>query len=388
MTYSWDFIPAMEKMVGISINTRVRNQTIVCPACGKKKYAISTIGGHGHCWACEFKGDHIGYISKATGLSPYEVRKQLQKESTPISVTVQQKREELLNETRASDDAHDKAYRLLLSKWNLTEENKKDMYERCMIDPDTLFNKWMYRSIPERHDTFNVCKSLQHSGCKLDNVAGFYRAKKGEGDFTWNPNLTPGIVMPLRNHKNQIVSLQIRKNDRDRKRDNEGKLEEKCCYFTSAGRPSGAKSLAGVHYACDWHFDLDEKCFKPKFESGFVLTEGIMKADIIHYLLPNLPVISVPGVSARTHLSVELDRLMSWGVEVIRLAFDADYKTNPNVQQALDKTKTLIVEKGFTLKPVDWVSEVTVNNETYSLNGLDDYLAYTLKNILPKKKLK
>lgn len=386
MAYTWDFTSVMQKMVGVSINTNRRNQTIICPSCGKKKYDISTTGGHGHCWSCEFKSDHVGYISKALDISSKEVRTLILSDGEINRCDNNANIGSSMEENRASDDAHNRAYLDLLSQWNISEDNYNDMYERCHIDRETLREKLMYRTLPVGTDTFVSCKRLQHNGCKLDNVAGFYRAKSGKGDFMWDSRRTPGIVMPLRNYKNQIIALQIRKNDRDRKKDEEGKLEHKCSYFTSAGRPMGAHACAGVHYACDWRYDERLNEYKPIFENGFVLTEGIMKADIIHYLLPNLPVISVPGVSARTYLSEELDRLKSWGVEMIRIAFDQDYKTNPHVQNALEKTCQMIKDKGFILKPIDWISEVSLENEIITLNGLDDYLAYTMKNIKPRKK--
>jgi len=181
--------------------------------------------------------------------------------------------------------------------------------------------------------------------------------------------------------------LQIRKDDDLRIFVEErGEYEAKCAWFSSKNRECGCTSSANVHYACDFEFKNGE--YVPVFENGFILTEGIMKADIIHYLQPNCPVIAVPGVHALTHLEKELRRLKEMGVETILLCYDMDYLTNPNVQSALEKTKALIEGLGLRFKQRKWEVNVTVEGQTVPLKGLDDYLAYAKKKVIPEVKAK
>ena len=249
---------------------------------------------------------------------------------------------------------------------------------------------WLYRTYPLADGSisyFEICKRLQAEGKKLEGVPMFFRAKGGEGDFTFIQQ-TQGIIMPCINHQNQIVGLMNRKDDEKRVyREDLEDYEPKCGWLSSKNKPSGAGAVARIHYSCDWIFNQEKKCYDAVHGNAFVLTEGFMKADIIHYLSPgHLPVIAVPGVNNTNALKTELERLKSWGVEGILMAYDMDYKTNPHVAKALEKTNALIDSVGLKRKPIEWETNLEGLPEGVSLKGLDDYLAYTKLGIVPTPK--
>ena len=81
----------------------------------------------------------------------------------------------------------------------------------------------------------------------------------------------------------------------------------------------------------------------------------------------------------------------SYGVNTVALAYDMDYKVNPNVQQALKKTTALIEGLGLRLIQKNWLAQVKVVNgdnveEEVNLNGIDDFLVFTKFGIYPQVK--
>lgn len=394
MGYSWRPEEAMG-LLGIRLNTKQQNQAIRCPACSGKRFLISTSMGMGKCWECEFRADTASYYATEKGMTVAEARRDIEQQlgidkdswkKGSLERQVYNTAPKVPQSDRASDKVLDDTYRAFLAELKLSDKNKYEMIARCGCDDDQLA-AWNYKTFPsmEEIDYFSLCKRLQQGGHILKGVPGFFRAKQGAGDFMFF-QITKGIIMPLVNHQNQIVGLQVRKDDDKRVfRDDLEGYEPKCSWLSSKNLASGCGAVAGVHYACDWKYDIEDGIYKPVFEDGFVLTEGIMKADIIHYLMPNLPVIAVPGVNCTNQLAAEIERLKSWGVKTIRLAYDMDYKTNAHVQKALEKTQQIIKDAGMHLINTEWETQVEGHDEI-SLKGFDDYVAYAKLGIVPKVK--
>ena len=94
------------------------------------------------------------------------------------------------------------------------------------------------------------------------------------------------------------------------------------------------------------------------------LTEGPMKADVIH-ALTGLTVLAVPGVNALTQLEIALKRLREQGLKKIMTAFDMDMATNPHVQKGYRQLLLMLDRMGFTFGTYLWDG---------SYKGLDDYV--------------
>lgn len=95
-----------------------------------------------------------------------------------------------------------------------------------------------------------------------------------------------------------------------------------------------------------------------------LLTEGPMKADVIH-ALTGLTVLAVPGVNALTQLEIALKQLRERGLQKIMTAFDMDMATNPHVQKGYRQLLLLLDQMGFQFGTYLWDG---------SFKGLDDYV--------------
>lgn len=392
MAYSWTPEEGM-RLANIQLKTSIKNHEIRCPKCGMTKFSMETSQGFGKCWFCDFKADVPAYVAAANNISVREAREMIEnfygynKDDWKGKVREIEKPPVIEESPMAPPEVIDDTYRAFLGELILKDESRFEMKARCGIDDNSL-EALGYRTYPLYGETdfFALCERLQRAGHQLEGVPGFFKAKKGEGSWMF-PTFTQGILMPQVNYKNQITGLQLRKDDNKRVFiEEKGELESKCSWFSSKSAAHGTAAHAGVHYACDFKLNLDTGEYVPEFpQGGVVLTEGIMKADIVHYLMPNLPVLAVAGVNATLSLKEELTRVKGFGVDTCMLAYDMDYETNPHVQNSLIATKKIIEEAGLRYIASPWDTKIAEDDSVY-LKGLDDYLAYAVKGIRPKLK--
>jgi len=372
-----------------------------CPICGNKRFAVNLDKQKGHCLtascgsggrgfnakqfyavSCNISTDEayhtimqsLGYETKADGT------RAAKKERTVYSLPEEAERADIAT--------RDKAYSRFLEELTLEDEDRENLKARGFTDE--AIESLGYKTFPayEKGNYFEICRRMQADGISLKGIPGFYMSKKGDWTFA---QLTKGVIMPCRDAANRIQALQIRKRDSLR-RVIEGDLEAKCGWFSSKGRKNGCGSGAPVHFACDWVWK--GKNFTPYFDQkkegakkGFALTEGIMKADLCHMFKPDIPLIAVPGVDAVKDLEPILQWLHKKGVEVILHAYDMDYKTNPNVKVAMEKTEKLIKNCGLAYKAANWNTTAVIDGKKYDvLKGMDDYFAYIYAGIVPKIK--
>ena len=140
----------------------------------------------------------------------------------------------------------------------------------------------------------------------------------------------------------KIQGLQIR-------RDNVAK--RKFRWVSSAEKKDGCKAEGWTHLA-------------GAVQSEIILTEGPMKADIIH-VLSGSTVLAVPGVNALNQLKLALLRLRGGGLKEVKTAFDMDLLTNIHVQNGYSYLLRLLGEMGFRYGTYLW-------DPRYK--GLDDYI--------------
>ncbi len=386
---------------------------LTCPFCGKRKYGLNRSNGLGHCFNANCPSDGRGYniwqlYGAVYGLSNGEAIKELKSklgmdkgndsaESIPKRIVYQPPK---TSEIATPENLH-KVYAAFLQELTLTDKNRLDLRARGFSD-ETI-EACGFKTFPKKDemDFFALCRRLMGKGLTLKGVPGFFQCKNGSWCFI---PLTKGIIMPIRDYADRIVGLQIRKDDDLRVCDEEGKLEAKCSWFSSKNSNNGCGAQAFVHFACDWIWDKELNSYRPYFGHGkesnsdFILTEGMMKAELIHQFWPTTPCMSVPGVDALYHLPEALKKIKSYGCKRIMLAFDMDYETNPNVDKAMERCKAIIKQAGLELWITDkgndhlrWNTSVTVtvNGESKSyplLKGLDDYLAYKKLGIVPEVK--
>ena len=397
------FIPAMAG--------RLMNKTeveLTCPFCGRPKYGLNRVEGIGHCWnaACPSggRGFNMWQLYGAVyGLSDSAAIAELKKltgmnnsdscQARPDRVVIKAPETEEI----ASPEMRHKVYTAFLQELTLTEKNRLALMARGFTEE--RIEQCMFRTFPKRDEInyFDLCKRLMGKGLSLRGIPGFFQCKNGTWSFV---QLTKGIIMPTRDYANRIVGLQIRKDDDLRVVDDEGKLEAKCTWFSSKNSNHGCGARSEVHFACDWIWDNQKNQYRPFYDPDkikVILTEGMMKAEIVNQIQPNTIVLSVPGVDALKHLKNALAAIKEIGINEIALAFDMDYETNKNVFAAMEKVKKLIKDAGLNLwtspKGADhmrWDTYVEVempDGKTVRqslLKGIDDLMAYRQYGIIPK----
>lgn len=403
-------------LLGISIPSNRTEVKVPCPYCtqNNQRMQFNLIKGVGKCYQCGGTADSARYYATMMHMNQHDARKDIERQlgieqnSVPVERGPRIVCKPIVYEgSMPADSVLDETYRAFLSEITLSEKNRNMLINRG-LDNSTI-EALQYRTLPTQEDMnlFDLCRRLQGIDPKtrkrdqnmephvLENIPGFFKCKRGQGDFTI-AQMTKGIIMPQVNVHNQVTGLQIRKDDDLRIfKEEEKQYESKCGWFSSNGMHSGCKANADVHFACDFSYDARKQRFDPVLletegMKGIYLTEGIMKADIAHFCLPTIPFISVPRITYINHLEKTLKYLRDeYGLKLVRPAFDMDYNTSENGIKALTKIKEIIEGLGLTcVKPAEWTTDVIVmkDNEKKNvhLSGIDDFLVFSMFQIYPQ----
>ena len=391
MAYSWNPNDAME-LCGVKINRNQQEVRIQCPFCGSKdNFGYNTAKGIGHCWSCSNTADSAKYYATTFNITPAEARKEIEEKLGIKGFDPSRRPERIIEAPKvekeveiASSAVRNETYNAFLDMMPLTQKTVDNLLSRG-FDTNTIEALGYKTFIPMTEaERVKICRNLQTEGYQLTGVPGLYLNNANNWSFI---QLTQGTIMPCRNRRGEITGLQVRKDDDCRSYDSEkGEYEPKCSWFSSKGRNQGCGAHADVHYSCEFKYLPDRKVNTPVFEKGFMLTEGIMKADLVHFIYPNLPVLAVPGVHALNGLEKEIERVKAFGASKIILAYDMDYKTNPSVQTALEKTRDMITSHGLELTVYEWVDKVEIDGKEVVLKGIDDMAVFAKFGIYPKAK--
>lgn len=371
---------------GVRYNPNVKENYVPCPFCGSKKFSMNIALETGHCWKCGEGADIVGYHAAMNNMSIEEAKKDLdQKVGAGSENFVRPERIVFKDEPQselAKIDQLDATYRAFLAELHLSEKNRAMLLARGFNLED--IERYGYKTFPAYSDEYYaICRRLIAAGFNLEGVPGFFQTKRGDWTFMRS---TQGIIIPQKTVNNKIFGLQIRKDDDLRVADSEGKLESKLTWFSSRDRKNGVKARADINFSCDFKYDQrTQKYWIYSKSKKIILTEGGMKADLIHAIEPDMPVISVAGVNVIKHLGQTLKYLKKLGIEMVVLAFDMDYLTNPNVAEAMAEARNIITASGMEYKQLTWDTDASVDGQNVSLlKGLDDYLAYHKRGITPK----
>jgi len=382
--------------LGITTRKNYGNVDLICPACQRKKFSMNLDKMTGQCLraSCVYNGNGNGltyleyakaYKERIDGES-YEIPALAEKilEKNGIFGAVggnlkEEKPSKPVQSPLAPIKEVDKTYRTLLSLLRLHPEDRANLLSRGFTDEQ--IKALNYKSYPDNKswDFRDICRKLRNQGCKLEGVPGFFINDSGEWTMKY---ITPGIMVPHKTVNNMIYGFQIRKRDSLRKTFENGEKEPKCVWLSSGDFNHGTGAKTSINFSTN--FFMDSKTNKQwlKVPNGkLVLTEGAMKADLCRCLMPEMNLISVAGVQATTYLEQTLGYLKKLGISTIVLAYDMDYKTNESVFASVEKTKKIIKEAGMELAVLEWDSDL--DGKECCLKGLDDYLAYKVKGIIP-----
>lgn len=317
---------------------------IPCPCCDSKPrdkhLNINLRKEVFRCPKCGVSGGIFDLYSLYTGIPRNDVRDAMAERLELSEQSYRPERRPVVKEVKESPVAdigiRHRTYTALLEKLSLASDHTENLLGRGLKEDEIM--KLGYKTTPVVGMT-KIAKELVQEGCELSGVPGFYRAESDAWKFTINQR---GILIPVRDNRGRIQGMQIRRDDVKKR---------KFRWVSSAELKSGCKAESWTHFA-------------GFFDKTILLTEGPMKADVIH-ALTGLTVLAVPGVNALTQLEITLKQLRELGLQKIMTAFDMDMATNPHVQKGYQQLMLLLDQMGFQFGTYLWDG---------SFKGLDDYV--------------
>lgn len=316
---------------------------IPCPCCdnepGKRHMNINLKKDVFRCPRCGFSGgifDLYAYYARIPRENVREAliaRLNVRGEVPELKIPEQN----FMTESPLMDiDARSATYEALLDQLTLATDHRANLISRGL--PLDALPRLGYRTTPAV-GTAAIAKRLLADGHYLAGVPGFYR-EDGQWTFVHEAR---GILIPVRDLRGRIQGLQIRRDNVSRR---------KYRWVSSAGREDGCAAETWIHCAGE-----------PVPE--VILTEGALKADIVH-ALTGRTVIAVAGVNSLNPLEPVLHELRNNGTKKIMTAFDMDFLTNPHVQSGYEHLAAILNRTGLRYGTYVW-------DPAYK--GLDDFLA-------------
>lgn len=317
---------------------------VPCPCCDtdpkQKHLNINLKKDVFRCPRCGFSGGIFDLYACYTGIPHDQVREALiaglNVEGNPIKAQNHPIPEEVAECPLIDIDTRSQTYESLLCKLSLASDHRENLRNRGLTDE--AIEKLEYRTTPVFGQTA-IAKQMVNEGFYLSGIPGFFKTKGGAWTFTHESR---GILIPVRDEHSRIQGLQIRRDNVCRR---------KFRWVSSVGKIDGCKAEGWVHLAGD-----------PASE--IILTEGPMKADVIHFLT-GLTVLAVPGVNNLSHLETMLRTLKESGMQKIMTAFDMDFLNNPHVQNGYKNLIAMLNQFEIPFGSYVW-------NPQYK--GLDDYI--------------
>ena len=315
---------------------------VSCPCCDsdprKRHLNMNLAKDVFRCPRCGASGGIFDLYSICTGVPREKVRDILiEKLGNPAERPARRQELPVVHECPLTDvDTRNVTYLALLSKLTLAPDHLQNLLSRGLTEEE--ISRLGYKTTPII-GTAAIAKQMQSDGLYLAGVPGFYRTESGAWTFAHEQR---GILIPVRNLHGQIQGLQIRRDQVSRR---------KFRWVSSAEKPDGCRAEGWTHLA------------GPP-AAKIILTEGPMKADVIH-TLTGMTVLAVPGVNALTQLQKALEVLREEGVKEIKTAFDMDMATNEHVQNGYRSLTELLSEMGFHFGTYLWDPQY---------KGLDDFI--------------
>ncbi len=318
-----------------------------CPCCDddprKEHLNINLVKDVFRCPRCGVSGGIFDLYSLYTGIPRSEAFKSISERLGVAGPASGYDRREPVIPLKKADEypindvgIRNATYTALLAKLSLAKDHADNLLSRGLSERDIEQNG--YKTTPVAGMRV-LARQLQAEGHYLSGVPGFYRNEDDEWAFVWEKR---GILIPVRNRSGEIQGLQLRCDNVEHR---------KFRWVSSAGQKDGCRAEGWIHVV-------------GKDYSQAILTEGPMKADVIH-ALTGKTVIAVPGVNALTKLREVLDELKTSGLQEIKTAFDMDFVVNPHVQAGYDALLSMLDTLGFRYGILLWDPQY---------KGLDDYI--------------
>jgi putative DNA primase/helicase len=244
---------------------------------------------------------------------------------------------------RADNDVLHRVYTALLTRLGpMAATSPRRAALRVRGFSDAAIAARGYRDFPGVMGRARLAKLLQEqSPTSLLHVPGFV-AKERDGRRYHTIAAKDGFLIPIRDRHEQIHAVKVR-SDKDAPK----------YYYLSSHKDywAGPKALELIHVPLGTNLDGPE----------LRVTEGPLKADVCAELAPTLPTVALPSASSTELLRAFLADLPH--VQTVRIALDADFRTNPAVARAvvqlvallrqLQRTPLVEVWEGTRAKRID-----------------------------------
>ena len=225
----------------------------------------------------------------------------------------------------ATTDTRDRVYATLLAVAPLSAEHRTALLRRGLSESDLVTAG--YGTLPPgKRERAQIVASVKESLCPdgtdlPSDVPGLHRGQL--------PDHVAGTLIPVRTATGEIVALKVRC-DRGETR----------YLWLSSSSQGGASPGSIAHVPADVPALLDDasRAGAPRVVR---LTEGELKADVAT-ALSGLPTVSIPSATAAR---AALDALKALRVDVVRLAWDADARSNVHVAGGIELAAHLLSDE-------------------------------------------
>lgn len=371
----YSILEVVDKL-GLEYTTR---GNIACPFCAepsrRKTLHLNAEKGYWRCSKCTSAGGVLHFYSKyalgydlpSTSEGKSQVAKQLREfmgDSTASAVERKKQIKTIPTVPVASDDKLNEVYSAMLNlpALQLTKAHTKDLMQRGLSE--NAIEKNQYRSIPDHfnvpdayitmyeeaggealresildrypsykvHFGLMIAHQLISAGYDLNGVPGFF--KFGNKWCLW---FVPGLMIPTRNTKGQIVIWQIRQ-----------KRSPKYLTLSCSSLPGAVTDQVS---RC--HIPLGNAPLSN--EVPVIYTEGPLKGDIACHLFGK-PVffLAIPGINTTKDLLRVLAAYKAMGITDVNNALDMDRLTKPSVRKGSAKLKSDIQSLGLSVTDLCW----------------------------------
>jgi hypothetical protein len=282
--------------------------------------------------ALRLAGEYLGVHPSRNG---HKANKATSEKKAPVT-ELQPDRPE---KKRTPPEITNKAYRLLFESLTLSDQHRQSLRQRGFTD--TEIELGMYRSLPE--DTREIARTLfLQLGPDFKKVPGFIvdnRPLHIQGK--------PGLLIPVLSVDGQVVAVKNRPDVSD------GDGKYRVLTSVSKRNPDGPSAGTPVHVPSGYDIPTNE----------VRITEGELKAEFA-FRKTEILTIGIAGISS---WKMAISVVTQLDAKTVRLAFDADARTNEAVASAQRSLYRALVKLEYDVIVETWPLEAG--------KGIDDLLA-------------
>lgn len=235
----------------------------------------------------------------------------------------------------------DAVYCALLAALRLSPMHHQALYHRGLQGGEML--RRGYRTLPLTGRASLAKRLVERFGVDVcAQIPGLYLAEQ-DGRCWWSLAGAAGLLIPVRDFEGRIITLKVRADE-----SGEGPKYSTVSSTRYGGPGPGAQAHVPLHNGA---------------RETVRVTEGEIKSDITT-VLSGVLTLSVPGVGNWQAVMPVLEQLKARRVSV---AFDADWRSNPAVKQALAGAVVALLDAGVAVVVETW--------DAHDGKGIDDVLA-------------